>query len=327
MNFKWQRQCQECPDCLYSLDKLKDTWTKYCKEKGKVYGYKAREYFKVSFLKFRPELIFIVAYDKEDVMCLFVDHNFYLALKEKLERVTAIGEKLPDVAPSRLSKKYVPRTMQRFPSIRDFVLFNELLRQKNRAIVCQKRANVVYQLGRIEGALTCGKSTFLAFDVKVDEPETRILELGFVEFEFRFEEDQDDAGKCQLFVIRENAKIGKKRDKSREFPFGDAKILKMDRAVELFCQQASSADFLITSTGGNFLNYLGLHSRNQDVMDIRVLFTTCFPENKGGENLAAILQKLGIDFDAGCLGNAGNDAVYGMRAFCSLLRKEVLCCR
>ena len=268
----------------------------------------------------------MVAYDSEDTLCLFVDHKIYQTFKGKFER--EIGDTLPDVLPSRLSGKCVPRTLQRFSSIKEFALFNEVRRQKNRDISRQKRANRLHDLERLEDALSEGNPSFLAFDLKVDRHDaTKLRELGFVSFVFRPEDPEEGSFQTEYFIISRSKEPRKNHETNQDFCFGESNVATLDETLARFREQAS-VNFLITARADDarpLLQLAGLSGRAADLVDVPSLFHAAFPEHQGGASFAEILHALHVEFRLDWLGNAGNGATYVMNAFRALLRGELQC--
>lgn len=312
---------------MYSFETLKETWTRVCREKGRHYYERIKHYFSHSFDRHLKEMIFVVAYGLDHNAGIFLDYEGYKLFKEKMKKAAEIAEDLPDVQPVKLSRK-TPQIMRIFKTLKDFVIFNDQLRQKNRSIVRQRHINGVYSLERINEVMDQKSPSFLAFNVKFFHKDpTKILQVGYVVFSL---ESQQDGENHHLFLVKENIPMLNNNvllENSDDVLFGSVEVSGLTDIMNKFQENILQVDFLIThSTSSedirNFLKAQGLHAEHKEIIDTLTLHSALFPNSRKRNSLEEILRKLEIPFEMCKLQNAGYNAFYIMQIFRALLKKE-----
>lgn len=157
---------------MYNYETLKETWVQAYRVKGRTCYERIKYYFTRTFDRHLKEMIFVIAYGIDHTAGIFLDYIGYIFFKEKMEEVADSGDKLLEVSPLKVSRK-TPQMMRIFKSLKDFNIFSDRLRQKNRSIIRQRHVNGVYFLERISGVMEEKTPSFLAFNAKVSEQDPK----------------------------------------------------------------------------------------------------------------------------------------------------------
>lgn len=163
-------------------------------------------------------------------------------------------------------------------------------------------------------------ASFLAFDLEVDENNhDTLLEIGYVIFE-----DNEESFECHHYIIQEHRHIRNtcERNNSDGFRFGSSETLRLRTALERFVSHTRCARYLVTHAGNcdlKFLNRQGVYDLDgRTRFDTQMLDRAVFG-NRNVRKLSDILESLDIQFQRQFMHNAGNDAVYTMKAFLRFL--------
>ena len=319
--------CKTCPEYMYSYETLRGTWVKVCRAKGRACYERIKYYLTHSFDRHLKEMIFVIAYGVDHTAGIFLDYKGYTFFKEKMEKAADSGDKLPQVSPSKVSRK-TPQIMRIFKSLKDFNIFSDQLRQKNRSIARQRHINGVYFLERINEVMEERTPSFFAFNAKVSEQDPKkILQIGCIVFST---ESQQDCKKCHVYIVKENnPSLSEKipQQKCDDFAPGTSEMAGLTEIMNKLQTNISRVDFLIThSTSSedirNFLRAQGLDTGDKDIIDTLTLYSALFPESRKDNTMEEILKKLDVPFDSCKLQNAGYSAFYIMLMFRALLQKE-----
>ena len=317
--------CKNCLGYMYSYETLRETWVQACRVKGRNCYERIKYYFNHSFDRHLKEMIFVIAYGVDHTAGIFLDYKGYTFLKEKIEKAADSGDKLPEVSPLKVSRK-TPQMMRIFKSLKDFNIFSDQLRQKNRSIVRQRHINGVYFLERINEVMEEKTPSFLAFSVKFSEQDPKkILQIGCVVFST---ENQHFCKNCHVYMVKENYIPNQNCD---DFAPGTSEMVDLAEIINKFQENISRVDFLIThSTSSedirNFLRAQGLDTGDKEVIDTLTLYSALFPESRKDNTMEKILKKLDVPFESCKLQNAGYKAFYNMLMFRALLKKEYCEC-
>ena len=323
--------CKNCPEYMYSYETLKETWIQACRAKGRTCYERIKYYFTHTFDRHLKEMIFVIAYGIGHTAGIFLDYKGYTFFKEKVEKAADSGDKLPEVSPLKVSRK-IPQMMRIFKSLKDFNIFSDQLRQKNRSIIRQRHMNGVYFLERISEVMEEKTPSFLAFNAKVSgQDPKKILQIGSVVFST---ESQQDCKKCHVYIVKENNPLlGKNipHQKCDDFSLGKSEMAGLNEIMDKLQDNIARVDFLIThSTSSedirNFLEAHGLDTGDKEILDTLTIYSALFPESRKDNTMEDILKKLDIPFESCKLQNAGNNAFYIMRMFQALLKKEFCAC-
>ena len=323
--------CKNCPEYMYSYETLKETWVQACRAKGRPCYERIKYYLTHTFDRHLKEMIFVIAYGIDHTAGIFLDYKGYTFFKEKLEKAADSGDKLPEVSPLKVSRK-IPQMMRIFKSLKDFNIFSDQLRQKNRSIIRQRHVNGVYFLERIIEVMEEKTPSFLAFNAKVSEQDPKkILQIGCVVFST---ESQQDCKKCHVYIVKENNPSLSKNiphQKCDDFSPGTSEMAGLNEIMDKLQDNISRVDFLIThSTSSedirNFLRAHGLDTGDKEILDTLTLYSALFPESRKDNTMEDILKKLDVPFESCKLQNAGYNAFYIMRMFQALLKKEFCAC-
>ena len=312
---------------MYSYDTLKETWVQACRAKGRTCSERIKYYFTYTFDRHLKEMIFVIAYGIDHTAGIFLDYKGYIFLKEKMEKAADSGDKLPEVSPLKVSRK-TPQMMRIFKSLKDFNIFSDQLRQKNRSIIQQRHVNGVYFLERISEVMEEKTPSFLAFNAKVSEQDPKkILQIGCAVFST---ESQEDYKTCHVYIVKENNPSLNENILHQKYNDISPGTCEMSAITEIMCKlqdNISGVDFLIThSTSSedirNFLKAHGLDTGDKEILDTLTIYSALFPESRKDNTMEEILKKLDIPFESCKLQNAGYNAFYIMRMFQALLKKE-----
>lgn len=323
--------CKNCPEYMYNYETLRETWVQACRAKGRACYERIKYYFTHSFDRHLKEMIFVIAYGVDHTAGIFLDYKGYTFFKEKMEKAADSGDKLPEVSPSKVSRK-TPQMMRIFKSLKDFNIFSDQLRQKNRSIVRQRHINGVYFLERINEVMKEKTPSFLAFNAKVSEQDPKkILQIGCVVFST---ESQQDCKKCHVYIVKENYPSLSENfphQKCDDFAAGTSEMAGLAEIMNKLQDNISGVDFLIThSTSSedirNFLKAQGLDTGDKEIIDTLTLYSALFPESRKDNTMEELLKKLDVPFDSCKLQNAGYNAFYIMLMFRALLKKEFCAC-
>ena len=325
--------CKNCPEYMYSYEMLRETWVKACREKGRHCYEKIKYYLNTTFDRHLKEMIFVIAYGVDHKAGIFVDFKGYKFLKEKMEKAldSHSSEKMPEVSPVQLSRK-APQIMRIFQSLKDFIIFSDQLRQKNRAIVRQRHINGVYLLARINEVVDEKTPSFLAFNARFSEQDPKkILQLGCVVFSL---ESEEECKKHHVYIVKENSPRLNENilQKSHEdLSFGSFEVANINEILLKFQSDISQVDFVIshsTSTVDirNFLRAHGLNAEDKEIIDTLTLHCALFPECRRDNSMEEILKKLDIPFESDKLQKAGFSAFYVMQMFRAFLKREFCEC-
>ena len=323
--------CKNCPEYMYSYDTLKETWVQACRAKGRTCYERIKYYFTYTFDRHLKEMIFVIAYGIDHTAGIFLDYKGYIFFKEKMEKVADSGDKLPEVSPLKVSRK-TPQMMRIFKSLKDFNIFSDQLRQKNRSIIRQRHVNGVYFLERISEVMEEKTPSYLAFNAKVSEQDPKkILQIGCAVFST---ESQEDYKTCHVYIVKENNPSLNENilhPKCDDFSPGASEMSSLTEIMDKLQDNISGVDFLIThSTSSedirNFLKAHGLDTGDKEILDTLTIYSALFPESRKDNTMEEILKKLDIPFESCKLQNAGYNAFYIMRMFQALLKKEFFAC-
>lgn len=312
---------------MYSYETLRETWVQACRSKGRACYERIKYYFTHSFDRHLKEMIFVIAYGVDHTAGIFLDYKGYTFFKEKMEKAADSGDKFPEVSPLKVSRK-TPQIMRIFKSLKDFNIFSDQLRQKNRSIVRQRHNNGVYFLERINMVMEEKTPSFFAFNAKVSEQDPKkILQIGCVVFST---ESKQDCTKCHIYIVKENNPSLSENNplhKSDDFAPGTSEVACLAEIMSKLQNNISRVDFLIThSTSSedirNFLRAQGLDTGDKDIIDTLTLYSALFPESRKDNTMEEILKKLDVPFESCKLQNAGFYAFYIMLMFRALLQKE-----
>ena len=316
---------------MYSYDTLKETWVQACRAKGRTCSERIKYYFTYTFDRHLKEMIFVIAYGIDHTAGIFLDYKGYIFFKEKMEKVADSGDKLPEVSPLKVSRK-TPQMMRIFKSLKDFNIFSDQLRQKNRSIIQQRHVNGVYFLERISEVMEEKTPSYLAFNAKVSEQDPKkILQIGCAVFST---ESQEDYKTCHVYIVKENNPSLNENilhPKCDDFSPGASEMSSLTEIMDKLQDNISGVDFLIThSTSSedirNFLKAHGLDTGDKEILDTLTIYSALFPESRKDNTMEEILKKLDIPFESCKLQNAGYNAFYIMRMFQALLKKEFFAC-
>lgn len=176
------KMCENCPRYLYSFETVRETWIRDCQNKGRQYHERIKYYFKFSLNRHLKDIIFVIAYGVDHCARIFLDFKAHCFLKEKVEKAIELADQLSEVSPIMVSRK-TPQIMRIFTSLKEFTLFAEQLRSKNRAIFRQRHVNGVYVLERISDVMSLKQPSFLAFSTNISEYDpNQIRQIGCVVF-------------------------------------------------------------------------------------------------------------------------------------------------
>lgn len=323
--------CKNCPEFMYSYETLRETWVQACRDKGRNCYERIKYYFNHSFDRHLKEMIFVIAYGVDHTAGIFLDYKGYTSFKEKMEKAADSGDRLPEVSPVKVSRK-TPQMMRVFKSLKDFIIFSDQLRQKNRSIVRQRHVNGVYSLERMNEVMEEKTPSFLAFNAKFSEQDPKkILQIGCVVFSMK---SQEDCKKCHVYIVKENYPLPNENilhDNCDDFQPGTSETAALTEILNKFQDNISRVDFIIThSTSSedirNFLRAQGLDSGDKEIIDTFTLYSALFPESRKDNNMEEILKKLDVPFESRKLQNAGYNAFYIMLMFRALLKKEFCAC-
>lgn len=323
--------CKNCPEYMYSYETLRETWVQACRAKGRSCYERIKCYFAHSFDRHLKEMIFVIAYGADHTAGIFLDYKGYTSFKEKMEKAADSGDKLPEVSPLKVSRK-TPQMMRIFESLKDFNIFSDQLRQKNRSIVRQRHINGVYFLERINEVMEEKTPSFLAFNTKFSEKDPKkILQIGCVVFST---ESPEDCKKCHVYMVKENYPSLSGNIPNRNcdnLAPGTSEMADLAEIMNKFQDKISRVDFLIThSTSSedirNFLRAQGLDTGGKEIIDTVTLYSALFPESRKQNTIEEILKKLDVPFESCKLKNAGYNAFYIMLMLRALLKKEFCAC-
>ena len=323
--------CKNCPHYMYSYDTLRETWVQACRDKGRHCYEKIKYYFNHTFDRHLKEMIFVVAYGVDHKAGIFLDFKGYTFFKEKMEKAADSADRLPEVSPVQLSRK-TPQIMRIFKSLKDFIIFSDQLRLKNRSIIRQRHINGVYSLGRINEVMDEKTPSFLAFNAKFSEQDPeKILQLGYVIFTL---ESQQECEKHHLYIVKENSPTLNENILQR--PFDDLlldtfEVASLTEILNKFQDGISQVDFLMThSTSSedirNFLRAQALDVEDKEIIDTLTLHSALFPMCRKVNSMEEILKNLDIPFETHKLQNAGYNAFCIMLMFRALLKREFCEC-
>lgn len=318
---------------MYSYETLRETWVRACRDKGRSCHERIKYYFNHSaFDRHLKEMIFVIAYGIDHNAGIFLDYKGYTVFKEKMEKAAETGDDLPEVSPVKLSRK-TPQIMRVFKSLKDFIVFSDQLRLKNRSIARQRHINGVYSLERINEVMDEKTPLFLAFNAKFSEQDPKkILQIGCVVFSL---ESQQDCKNYHVYIVKENSPLLSDNisvhENYADFLFASVEVLSITEMLNKFQGHISQVDFLIThSTSSedirNFLKAQGLDTEDKEIIDTLTLHFALFPESRKNNSMEEILKKLDIPFENHELQNAGCNAIYVMQMFRALLKKEYCAC-
>lgn len=319
--------CQNCPEYMYSFETLRETWTRASREEGKHCYERIKYYFSHSFDRHLKEMIFVVAYDLDHNAGIFLDYKGYTFFKEKIDKAAEMTKNLPDVEPVKLSRK-TPQIMRVFKTLKDFVIFHDQLRQKNRSIARQRHINGVHTLQRINEVIEQKSPLFLAFNVKFFEQDpTKILQIGYVVFSLESEQDGEN---YHLFLVKENVPLLNNNTQLESYDvslFRSAEVARLIDIITKLQENVSHVDFLITHSTSledirSFLKSQGLREEHKEIIDTLTLHSALFPDSRKNNSIEDILMKLEIPCEIRKLQNAGYNAFYIMKIFLSLLKQD-----
>ncbi|XP_022797875.1 uncharacterized protein LOC111336109 [Stylophora pistillata] len=323
--------CKNCPDYMYNFETLRETWTRASREQGKNCYERIKYYFNHSFDRHLKEMIFVVAYGLDHNAGIFLDFKGYELFKEKMEKAAEMTKNLPDVEPVKLSRK-TPQIMRVFKTLKDFVIFNDQLRQKNRSIARQRHINGVHSLQRINETIDQKPPLFLAFNVKFFEQDyTKILQIGYVVFSLESEQDGENS---HLFLVKENISLLNNNTQLENYDtslFRNAEVARLTDIITKLQVHISKVDFLMTHSTStedirSFLKSQGLHEEHKEIIDTLTLYSVFFPDSRKNNSIEDILIKLEIPCEIRRLQNAGYNAFCIMKIFLSLLKQEYCEC-
>lgn len=324
--------CKSCPEYMYRYETLRETWVQACRDKGRHCYEKIKYYFNNVFDRHLQEMIFVIAYGVDHTAGIFLDFKGYTFFKEKMEKAADLGDMLPEISPAKLSRK-TPQIMRIFKSLKDFIIFSDQLRHKNRSIIRQRHINGVYSLGRINEVMDEKTPSFLAFNAKFsDQDPKKILQLGCVIFSL--ESQQECSKKHHVYIVKENSATLNENILQKHYDdllFGTIEVASLSEILDKFQDNISQADFLIAhSTSSedirNFLRAQGLDVEDKEIIDTLTLHYALFPECRKENSMEEILKKLDIPFDTHKLQNAGYSAFCIMQMFRALLKREFCEC-
>lgn len=323
--------CKDCPEFMYSYEKLRETWARACLNKGRHYYERIKYYFSHSFDRHLKDVVFVIAYGADHNAGIFLDFKAYEFVKEKVEKVVEMGDELPDVPPVKLSRK-TPQIMRIFTSLEDFILFSNQLRHKNRAIDKQRYVNGLYLLERLNAVMDLKEPLFLAFNAKMSEYNPmKVLQIGCVVFSL---ESQEGVQKYHFYnkeeerlLLNKNNNIAQKYGDCN-FPHDSTEVPSLVEVLRKLQEDISQADFVVThsmSSEGirNFLRVQGLETEAKEAIDTMIIHSALFYESRKENSMEDVLKKLEIPFENHKLVNAGYNVVYIMQMFRALLRQEL----
>ena len=326
------KMCENCPRYLYSFERIRETWTRDCQNKGKQYYERIKYYFKFSLNRHLKDIIFVIAYGVDHCARIFLDFKAHCFLKEKVEKATELTE-LPEVAPIMVSSK-TPPIMRIFTSLKELTLFAEQLRCKNRAIFRQRHVNGVYLLERISEAMELKQPLYLALRASISEYDpNQIWQIGCMVFSLESQHFEESYHFCHsmanLSVVNKN-NLQHTQDKctaSNE----STKVLNLTDFLTKLRKDISRVDFLVThamSSKGvqDFLRKQGVDAEVKETIDTLSIHSALFYESRKENSMEEILKQLGIPFESHQLQNAAYNAVYIAKMLRALLSQEFSIC-
>ena len=276
----------------------------------------------------------MIAYGVDHCARIFLDFKAHCFLKEKVEKAIELADQLSEVSPIMVSRK-TPQIMRIFTSLKEFTLFAEQLRSKNRAIFRQRHVNGVYVLERISDVMELKQPSFLAFSANISEYDpTQIWQIGCVVFSLesqKFEESYHfcHSSKADFHVVNKN-NLQQNQDQctsSNE----STKVLILKDFLLKFQKDISRVDFLVSHSMSlkgvqDFLRKQGVDAEVKEAIDTLSIHSALFYESRKENSMEEILKQLEIPFESCQLQNAAYNAVYIAKMLRALLSQEFSIC-
>lgn len=328
------KMCENCPRYLYSFETVRETWIRDCQNKGRQYHERIKYYFKFSLNRHLKDIIFVIAYGVDHCARIFLDFKAHCFLKEKVEKAIELADQLSEVSPIMVSRK-TPQIMRIFTSLKEFTLFAEQLRSKNRAIFRQRHVNGVYVLERISDVMSLKQPSFLAFSANISEYDpNQIRQIGCVVFSLESQDCEESyhychRSKADLHVVNNN-NLQQTQDECTSSNESTKVLILKDFLLKLQ-KDISRVDFLVThsmSSKGvqDFLRKQGVDAEVKETIDTLSIHSALFYESRKENSMEEILKQLEIPFESCQLQNAAYNAVYIAKMLRALLSQEFSIC-
>lgn len=329
------KMCENCPRYLYSFETVRETWIRDCQNKGRQYHERIKYYFKFSLNRHLKDIIFVIAYGVDHCARIFLDFKAHCFLKEKVEKAIELADQLSEVSPIMVSRK-TPQIMRIFTSLKEFTLFAEQLRSKNRAIFRQRHVNGVYVLERISDVMSLKQPSFLAFSANISEYDpNQIRQIGCVVFSLESQDCEESLyhychrSKADLHVVNDN-NLQQTQDECTSSNESTKVLILKDFLLKLQ-KDISRVDFLVThsmSSKGvqDFLRKQGVDAEVKETIDTLSIHSALFYESRKENSVEEILKQMEIPFESCQLQNAAYNAVYIAKMLRALLSQEFSIC-
>ena len=328
------KMCENCPRYLYSFETVRETWIRDCQNKGRQYHERIKYYFKFSLNRHLKDIIFVIAYGVDHCARIFLDFKAHCFLKEKVEKATELADQLSEVSPIMVSRK-TPQIMRIFTSLKEFTLFAEQLRSKNRAIFRQRHVNGVYVLERISDVMSLKQPSFLAFSANISEYDpNQIRQIGCVVFSLESQDCEESyhychRSKADLRVVNNN-NLQQTQDECTSSNESTKVFILKDFLLKLQ-KDISRVDFLVTHSMSSkcvqdFLRKQGVDAEVKETIDTLSIHSALFYESRKENSMEEILKQLEIPFESCQLQNAAYNAVYIAKMLRALLSQEFSIC-
>lgn len=305
---------------FHKYESIRIEWTKHFENNCFDEAHIVKGFFK-TFHRTHKGFQFVVAELFDGTTHLVVRADDYQGIKEELERRTK--KNLPKV--SHVSGVKIKEERKSFPDFESHREFSMSLKSENDKIRQRRREEAKKHLNMLRDSLKSKPyPRVMAFDVETYEyDKVTVLEVGYVIAKIDKPEEQETFH----YIIEENLHFSNKDfvpDNRERFKFGTSKRVSLVEAAEKFQKHIADIDFLVTHAGHNDEQYLagcGISLTGKQIFDTQMLAMALLTGGPQTYSLKRLLGDLAIEYDENVLHNAGNDAVYTLKAFLGLCKR------